>query len=232
MATTVLKKHARGVKSRVLLVEDHALVRQGLTQLLNQQSDLAVCGESDRGEGVLKLIESLKPDAVVVDLTLGDISGVDLIKEISAKHAGLPILVLSMHQDALYAERALRAGARGYVMKEEASETVVSALRKIHTGEIQLGERAKARLLHKLVKSPLGQVDRTSMLERLSDRELEVFRLLGQGFSTRRIAERFNRSIKTVEIYRANIKHKLDLKDAAELIHFAVQYSQDPKPRA
>jgi len=232
MATTVLKKHARGVKSRVLLVEDHALVRQGLTQLLNQQSDLAVCGESDRGEGVLKLIESLKPDAVVVDLTLGDISGVDLIKEISAKHAGLPILVLSMHQDALYAERALRAGARGYVMKEEASETVVSALRKILSGEIHLGERAKARLLHKLVKSPLGQVDRTSMLERLSDRELEVFRLLGQGFSTRRIAERFNRSIKTVEIYRANIKHKLDLKDAAELIHFAVQYSQDPKPRA
>ncbi len=232
MATTVLKKHARGVKSRVLLVEDHALVRQGLTQLLNQQSDLAVCGESYRGEGVLKLIESLKPDAVVVDLTLGDISGVDLIKEISAKHAGLPILVLSMHQDALYAERALRAGARGYVMKEEASETVVSALRKILSGEIHLGERAKARLLHKLVKSPLGQVDRTSMLERLSDRELEVFRLLGQGFSTRRIAERFNRSIKTVEIYRANIKHKLDLKDAAELIHFAVQYSQDPKPRA
>jgi DNA-binding NarL/FixJ family response regulator len=230
MATTSSKKPARGAKSRVLLVEDHALVRQGLTQLLNQQADLSVCGESDRGEGVLKLIDSLRPDAVVVDLTLGDMSGVDLIKEISTKHAGLPILVLSMHQDSLYAERALRAGARGYVMKEEASETVVAALRKILGGEIHLGERAKARLLHKLVKSPLGQVDRTSMLERLSDRELEVFRLLGQGYSTRRIAERFNRSIKTVEIYRANIKHKLDLKDAAELIHFAVQYAQDPKP--
>jgi DNA-binding NarL/FixJ family response regulator len=226
---TAAKKSARGSKSRVMLVEDHPIVRQGLAQMINQQSDLMVCCEAERGESALKLIESGKPDVVIVDLTLGDMSGIDLIKEITAKYPQLPVLVLSMHQDSLYAERALRAGARGYVMKEEASETVVIALRKVLNGEIHLGERAKARLLHKLVRSPLGQVDRSSMLERLSDRELEVFRLLGQGFSTRRIAERFNRSIKTVEIYRANIKHKLDLKDAAELIHFAVQYAQDPK---
>jgi DNA-binding NarL/FixJ family response regulator len=228
MAQNTARRPVRSSKAKILLIEDHPIVRQGLTQLLNQQADLAVCGETDRGEGALKLVDSLKPDAILVDLTLGDMSGVDLIKEITARHQ-IPILVLSMHQDSLYAERALRAGARGYVMKEEASETVVAALRRVLSGELHLGERAKARLLHKLVRSPQGQVDRSSMLERLSDRELEVFRLLGQGFSTRRIAERFGRSIKTVEIYRANIKHKLDLKDAAELIHFAVQHAQDPR---
>lgn len=229
--TATAKKPSKTAKAKVMIIEDHPIVRQGLSQLINQQPDLSVCAEADRGEGALKVVDAAKPDAIVVDLTLGDMSGVDLIKEISSKHPQTPILVLSMHQDSLYAERALRAGARGYVMKEEASETVVAALRRVLSGEIHLGEKAKARLLHRLVKSPLGQIDRSSMLERLSDRELEVFRLLGQGFSTRRIAERFNRSIKTVEIYRANIKHKLDLKDAAELIHFAVQYAQDPAAR-
>lgn len=207
-----------------MIVDDHPIVRQGLSQLIAEQPDLAVCGESDRGEGVVRMVASLRPDAMIVDLSLKDQSGLDLIKELSPSHPAIPILVLSIHDEALYAERALRAGAKGYIMKEVAAESVVHALRKVLAGEIFVGERTTAKLLNKALKAPNKAAG--SMLEILSDRELEVFRLLGQGYSTRRIAERFERSIKTVEIYRANIKHKLGLRDAAELVHFAVRWGQ------
>lgn len=219
-----MANRSKSPKTRVLIVEDHPIVSEGLKQLIDSEPDLVVCGQSARGEGVLNLVKAQKPGIAVVDISLKDMNGIDLIKEISAKHPELPILVLSMYDESLYAERVIRAGARGYIMKEEAAENVIGALRKVLGGETFLGERTKARLLNRLVKTPVDP--RTSPIDRLSDRELEVFRLLGQGFSTRRIAERFNRSIKTIEIYRANIKHKLDLRDATELIHYAVRWAQ------
>ena len=212
-------------KKKVLIVDDHPIVRQGLAQLLKQESDLTVCGEAGSGQGLLQAIAELKPDILVLDLTLKDTNGIDIIKEVTPKHPQLPILILSIHDEALYAERALRAGAKGYIMKEEAADKVVTAVREVIKGEIYVGEKLKSRLLSKALGAPKAGA---SPLEVLSDRELEVFRLLGQGFSTRRIAERFNRSIKTVEIYRANIKQKLGLKDAAELIHCAVRWAQAP----
>lgn len=217
----------RSGKARVLIVDDHPIVSQGLKQLIDAESDLSVCGCADRGDAALKLVASQKPSIVIVDLSLKDMSGIDLIKELNEKHPGLPMLVLSMYDEQLYAERVLRAGARGYVMKEAASDNVVAAIRQVLNGETYLGDRVKSRLLNRLVKSPEpanAKAGPSSPIERLSDRELEVFRLLGQGYSTRRIAERFQRSIKTIEIYRANIKHKLDLKDATELIHYAIRW--------
>lgn len=215
----------RSGKARILVVEDHPIVSQGLKQLIDGESDMSVVGATDRGDAAVKLVDTLKPTLLLVDLSLKDMSGIDLIKELTVKRPELPILVLSMYDEQLYAERVLRAGARGYIMKEAASDNVVAAIRQVLGGETYLGDRVKARLLNRLVKSPEPQ-KQSSPIERLSDRELEVFRLLGQGYSTRRIAERFNRSIKTIEIYRANIKHKLDLKDATELIHYAVRWSQ------
>lgn len=214
----------RTAKARVLIVEDHPIVSQGLKQLIDAESDLQVVGHTERGESAIKLVESLKPSIVIVDLSLKDMSGIDLIKTLATKRPELPMLVLSMYDEQLYAERVLRAGARGYVMKEAASENVVAAIRQVLGGETYLGDRVKNRLLNRLVKSP--EPTKSSPVDRLSDRELEVFRLLGQGYSTRRIAERFGRSIKTIEIYRANIKHKLDLKDATELIHYAIRWGQ------
>ena len=210
-------------KKKVLIVDDHPIVRQGLAQLIRQESDLTVCGEADHGQGIADVVAELKPDVLVLDLTLKDSSGIDIIKELTPRFPTLPILVLSIHDESLYAERALRAGAKGYIMKEEAAEKVVTAVREVLKGEIYVGEKLKSRLLSKAIGAPKAGA---SPLEVLSDRELEVFRLLGQGFSTRRIAERFGRSIKTIEIYRANIKHKLDLRDAAELIHYAVRWAQ------
>ncbi len=212
------------VKPKVYIVEDHPIVREGLIKMIQQEADLAVCGHAAGGEGLLKALGAAKPDLLIVDVSLKDTNGIDVIKEVSAALPRLPILVLSMYDETLYAERAIRAGAKGYVMKEEAAETVIAAMRKLLAGEMHLGERMKARLLNKMVQS--RGAPGSSPLERLSDRELEVFRLLGQGYSTRRIAERFHRSIKTIEIYRANIKHKLDLRDAAELIHYAVRWAQ------
>jgi DNA-binding NarL/FixJ family response regulator len=212
-------------KKKVLIVDDHPIVRQGLAQLLRQESDLTVCGEADHGQGLPQVISELKPDILVLDLTLKDTSGIDVIKDIAPRFPDLPILVLSIHDESLYAERALRAGAKGYIMKEEAADKVVTAIREVLKGDIYVGEKLKSRLLSKALGTPKAGA---SPLETLSDRELEVFRLLGQGYSTRRIAERFGRSIKTVEIYRANIKQKLGLKDAAELIHCAVRWAQSP----
>ena len=212
-------------KNKIFIIDDHPVVRRGLAQLLRQESDFVVCGEADHGQGIAKAIAQFKPDIVILDLTLKDMSGIDVIKELAPRFPNLPILVLSIHDESLYAERALRAGAKGYIMKEEAAEKVVTAVREVLKGEIYVGEKLKSRLLSKALGSPKAGA---SPLEILSDREIEVFRLLGQGYSTRRIAERFERSIKTVEIYRANIKQKLGLKDAAELIHCAVRWAQSP----
>lgn len=212
-------------KKRVLIVDDHPLLRDGLSKVLNQQDDLLVCGEAGDARGGLDALHKCRPDVVIVDLTMDDGNGLDLIKDIHAQEARLPILVLSMHHENLYAERAIRAGARGYVMKREPVGTVLAALRKVLVGHMALSENMVSRLLvatDRKKKSPSG-----SPAGLLSDRELEVFRLLGHGLGTSRIAAKLRVAPSTVETHRAGIKQKLGLAGATELVARAAQFVAD-----
>ncbi|HWP41133.1 MAG TPA: response regulator transcription factor [Tepidisphaeraceae bacterium] len=209
----------------VLLVDDHPIVRQGLAQLINQEPDLIVSAEAATAQQAMDLLDrpGIAVDIAIVDISLEDRSGIELIKEIRARWPQLPILVLSMHDEALYAERALRAGARGYIMKQEATDRVMTAIRKVLGGEIYVGERIAARLLGQLVSSGGGEPS-ISPLRRLSDRELEIFTMIGRGLGTREIATKLFLSIKTVEAHREHIKEKLQLRSGTELMRAAVQY--------
>jgi DNA-binding NarL/FixJ family response regulator len=222
MARKKLQKKAKKSKARVLIVDDHPIIRQGLSELINHEDDLVVCGQAEGANQALSAIKKTRPDTVVVDISLKDRSGLELIKDIRAQHPDLAVLALSMHDESLYAERALRAGARGYVMKVEATENVVKAIRRVLSGQVYLSDRMSARMIHKLVGHEAEASD--SGIDRLSDRELEVFTMIGQGIGTRQIAEKLCLSIKTIETYRAHIKEKLDLADAAELLTYAVQW--------
>ena len=215
---------ASATKSRVLLVDDHPVVRRGLALMIDAEPDLTVCGEAESYEQAVASIDRLKPDVAVVDISLGGRSGIDLIKDVRGKKPDLPILVLSMHDESLQAERALRAGAKGYIMKREATSNVIGAIRHVIKGGIYVSDRISARLLGKMADAPAGT---RSPLERLSDRELEIFNLIGQGLSPRTIAERFGLSVKTVEAHRENIKGKLGLSSSNELIRYAVQHWLD-----
>lgn len=206
---------------RVLVVDDHPIVREGLVELLNRESNISVCAEADRAESAMQVLRSEKIDLAIVDLSLPGLSGIELIRNIHAEFEDLTILVLSMHDEQFYAERALRAGARGYVMKEESSEKLVEAIRQVHRGELFVSDDIAKKLLFRIVA---GEGDDLQPVHRLSDRELEVFQLIGQGYSTRKIAEMLHLSVKTIESYRANIKEKLDLKNAAELMQHAVKW--------
>ncbi|MHC4557040.1 MAG: response regulator transcription factor [Planctomycetota bacterium] len=221
----VQKKHPNKSdekKTNILIVDDHPIVRQGLAELVNHENDLVVCGQAEDAHQAMKAIKELKPNMAVVDISLKETSGMELIKDINAQYPNLPVLALSMHDESLYAERALRAGAKGYIMKAEATENVITAIRKILSGEIYLSDKMSARMMRKLV----GRATEisTSPIELLSDRELEVFNLIGKGYGTRQISERLHLSIKTIETYRAHIKDKLNLADAAELLRYAVQW--------
>ena len=224
MTTPQPSPHAGGEPAKVLLVDDHPIVRQGLAQLLEQENDLIVCGEADDARGALEAIDRLKPDIAIVDIMLKDINGIELIKKIKSRLGKLPVLVMSMHDESLYAERALRAGARGYIMKEEATDKMLIAIRKVMQGEIYLSEGMISRILHRLAD---GKSQADSPLDRLSDRELEVFQLIGEGLGTRQIAERLTVSVKTIESYRAHIKEKLELNTSTEVMHQAVQWLQN-----
>ncbi|MHC4159179.1 MAG: response regulator [Planctomycetota bacterium] len=214
-------------KSKVLIVDDHPIVRQGLAELIGHEDDFTVCGQAEDAHQAMKAIKELKPDMVIVDISLKETSGMELIKDINVQYPNLAILALSMHDESLYAERAIRAGAKGYIMKAEATEKVITAIRKILSGDIYLSEPMAAKLIHKLVggKIEVG----TSAMDRLSDRELEVFRLIGKGYGTRQIAEKLHLSVKTIDTYRAHIKEKLNLTNAAELLQYAIRWvsSQD-----
>jgi DNA-binding NarL/FixJ family response regulator len=217
---------ARKDVRRVLIVEDHPIMRSGLAQLLAQEKDLMICGQFEDASTAFGAIQNLKPDIAIVDLSLKSSSGLELIKSIKATYPKLMILVLSMYDESLYAERVLRAGAAGYVMKQEATDKVLVALRKILTGGIYLSDRMSAKLMHQLIggaKTAAGG----SLIERLSDRELEVFGLIGEGRGTRQIAEQLHLSVKTVESHRAHIKEKLNLRSATELVHRAIQMKQE-----
>ena len=213
---------AQKAKYRVFLVDDHPIVRHGLTQLINHEPDLMVCGESEGESKALAVIGAAKPDVVVVDLTLKRNSGFSLIKNLNALDPKRAILVLTIHEESLYAERCLRAGAKGYLMKDEAMENVLLALRRVLAGEVYLSERMQGKLLRGSGKR--SEVMIASPLEKLSDRELEIFRLLGQGMGTRQIANLLHLSISTVESHRARIKEKLGVKSATQLLQHAVKW--------
>jgi len=214
-------------KNRVLVVDDHPIVRQGLALLINQEPDLLVCGEAEEAVGAMKVLASCRPDILIVDVSLNGPDGLDLLKNLRSSHPTLPVLILSMHDELMYAERALRAGANGYIMKQEATEKVLVALRRILAGEIYVSDRIANQLVKHYITGS-GTVRHSSIAD-LSDRELEVFRLIGEGHGTRQIAEELHLSVKTVESYQAHIKEKLSLRSARELMQHAIQWSLTEK---
>ncbi len=207
----------------ILVVDDHPIMRAGLTQLIAQQGDLAVCGEAEDARGALAAIEAHPPDLAIVDISLKESSGLDLIKDIRARWPKLPVLVLSMHDEVIYAERVLRAGARGYVTKSEVSSKVVEGIRKVLAGEVYVSEKIASKMISGLVGG--GGLD-TFPIDRLTDRELQVLGLIGQGLQTRDIAERLHLSTKTVDAHREHIKKKLNVDSAAKLVRYAVHWVQ------
>ena len=216
------------IKSRILISDDHPFLRMGLTMLLNQQADLCCCGETDTVAGTHKAVAELKPDLLLLDLFLGEGDGLELIKSLRAQASEVQILVISQQNEAIYAERALRAGACGYVMKEQPPAEVLGAIRTVLAGELYVSRKVAATMLRKSLQSkPEG---RGTGVECLTDRELQVFRSLGTGLSTRQIAEDLKLSFKTIETYRENIKHKLALADASALIHMATEWVQSHTP--
>ncbi len=209
------------VKKRILIIEDHPIVRKGFMLLINEEQDMCAAGEAEDSESALDLVRKTEADLALVDLSLRDGSGMELIKEIAVKKPGLPILVVSLHEESIYAERVLRAGARGYVMKSEATENILSAIRDVIAGKVYLSEKMKTRILNRLSSSN----EKVSFsLESLSDRELEVFHYIGQGKTTKEIAYFLNLSIKTVETYKSHIKVKLQIRDSTELMLRAVEW--------
>ena len=210
-------------KSKVLLVDDHPIVRQGLALLIDREADLSVCGEAEGAHTAFHAIEALKPDIVVLDISLSGPDGLDVLKEIRAKTAALPVLILSMHDESIYAERAMRAGANGYIMKQEATEKVLVAIRRILQGDVYLSDRLTTTMLQQFVRGTVPS--KSSPLVNLTDRELEVFRLIGEGHGTRRIADELHLSVKTIESYQAHIKEKLALRNARELVQHAIEWT-------
>ena len=214
--------NAAGTKRRVLVVDDHPIVRQGLALMIDQEPDLEVCGEAEEAASALAAIAATRPDVVLLDISLPGPDGIDLLKAIRAGDPHLPVLVLSMHDESVYAERALRAGANGYIMKQEATENVLVALRRILRREMYVSDRIASTMLRQLA-SGAGKPEQAP-IARLSDRELEVFRLIGEGYGTRRIAEALGLSVKTVESYQAHIKDKLALHGSRDLVQRAIEW--------
>jgi DNA-binding NarL/FixJ family response regulator len=210
-------------KYSVLLVDDHPIVRQGLALLIDREADLSVCGEAEGAHTAFHAIETLHPDIVVLDISLSGPDGLDVLKEIRMKSADLPVLILSMHDESIYAERAMRAGANGYIMKQEATEKVLIAIRRILQGDVYVSDRLTKTMLQQFVRG--GPPANRSPLLNLTDRELEVFRLIGEGHGTRRIADELHLSVKTIESYQAHIKEKLALRNARELVQHAIEWT-------
>jgi len=220
------KRPTKKAKARIIVVDDHPIVRQGIVQMISHEPDLEVCAEAEAALDALKAIAATSPDAAIVDLSLKGSSGLELLKDIRVRYPKLPVLVLSVYDESMYAERALRAGARGYMMKEEAAEKVLTAIRRILSGQIYLSENMASRLLHVLVDGR-GEVG-ASPAERLSDRELEVFQLIGKGFGNTDIARQLHLSPKTVETHRGHIKEKLNLTNSTTLLQYAIRWAQSP----
>jgi DNA-binding NarL/FixJ family response regulator len=217
---------------RVFLVDDHPIVRHGIAQLLSSQADLEVCGQAADARTALAGIAEAAPAVVIVDVSLGDTSGIDLIGELRRAQPGACVLVVSMHDEQLYAERALRAGASGYVMKHEATEAIVRAVRTVAAGGMFVSDAVSERMMRRWVASgPPTDPPERSLLAALSNRELHVLELIGRGLGTRTIAELLHVSVKTVESYRARLKEKMNLRSGVELVRFAVRWATDDRKR-
>ena len=222
------QNQVKDARKRVLLVDDHAGVRFGMAQLINQERDLVVCGEEEDAANALSAIGKLRPDLVIADISLKDSSGLELMRNIKAQYSGLPVLVVSAHEESVYAEIAFRAGALGYLMKSDALEKVLVAIRRVLGGNIYVSDALTARMLQQQVcgQKNIGQ----SPVAGLSDRELEVFQLLGQWKKTKEIAQSLHLSIKTIEYYREQIKQKLNLRNTAELTQYATGWVRQENP--
>jgi DNA-binding NarL/FixJ family response regulator len=210
--------------TRIVLVDDHPIVRERLSEIINGESDLVVCAEAEDRSGALQTIESTRPNLVIIDLALKNSNGLELIKDIRSRWPKVLMLVVSMHDESLYAERVIRAGARGYITKQEATRRILQAIRRVLAGEIYLNEKTAANVLSRLAAHP--RPEGGSPTELLTDRELEVFELTGSGLNTRDIAEKLRIDVKTVETYRVRIKEKLNLKGASELLQLAIRWNQ------
>jgi len=210
-------------KRRIFLVDDHPVTRRGVAVLISQDSDLEVCGEAATAPQAFELVQKLKPDLVIVDISLTSSSGLELIKNLRAAQPGLPLLVVSMHDEALYADRAVRAGAMGYVMKHEASEKVLTAIRAVLKGDFYLSATITVKMMNRLVGNRQAEVA-VSPIDSLSDREMEVLQLVGNGFSTSEIAARLNLSVKTIDSYREHLKLKLNVDSGAALVRYAIHW--------
>jgi len=210
-------------KCRIFLVEDHPVTREGFAQLIDYQSDLQVCGQADSAAKATVGVETSRPDLVIVDISLAGSNGLELIKNLKLRRFGLPILVLSTHDESLYAERALRAGAKGYVMKQAPTSEVMNAIREVARGGLYLSEPIRGKLVYRELHGAARALG--SDLEALTDRELEIFQLIGAGHSTRSIATKLGLSVSTVETHRAHIKKRLGLKNAVALVHRAVEWA-------
>jgi DNA-binding NarL/FixJ family response regulator len=219
---TTPDRAAQSTKKNVLVVDDHPLLRQGLALLINQQQDMQVCGEAEEAHAAMQAVTHCRPDIMILDISLNGPDGLELLKSIRASDPDLPVLILSMHDEAIYAERALRARANGYIMKQEATEKVLVAVRRILNGELYLSDRMSNKMLQHYIGGAPSMIQ--SRISSLSDRELEVFRRIGEGRATREIAEELHLSVKTVETYQAHIKEKLALRSGRELIQHAIQW--------
>jgi DNA-binding NarL/FixJ family response regulator len=211
-------------KTQVLIVDDHPVVREGLATIINHERDLNVCGEAEDAYQALKAVTELKPDVVVIDISLKNSDGIELTKSIMAEHPKLSVIVLSVHDESLYAERALLAGAKAYLMKDAVSENIVKAIHTVLSGEIYVSKAVLKKFLHKIAKDKPGTT-KTS-IEKLSDREFEVFRLVGEGYKASQIAKQLHLSTKTIETYRSRIKEKLNLPNAAELLQYSIKWAK------
>jgi DNA-binding NarL/FixJ family response regulator len=215
------------MSAKVLIVDDHPVMREGLRALISREQDLTVCGEAETATQALDAVTNLKPDLVLADITLPGRSGIELIKDIRALQPAVLILVISIHDELLYAERVLRAGARGYIMKQESGPRMMQAIRQLLAGRIYLSDKISTRILENFA----GKRPKASPIERLSDREFEVFQLIGRGKSTAQIAQELHLSTKTVEAHRARVKEKLDLRTMPELISFASRWVETQDTR-
>jgi DNA-binding NarL/FixJ family response regulator len=224
MSHRPLSRSAKRAPSRILLVDDHPMIRERLAEVIQREADLVVCGEAEDVHAALSAVERLHPDLAIVDLTLKDSYGMDLIKDLRIRHPALAVLVVSMHEESLHAERVIRAGARGYITKQEATKNILIAIRTVLAGDLYLSGKAALHVASKVATATPARGARS--FDKLSDRELRVLELIGKGHGTRQIADRLRLGVPTVETYRARIKDKLNLRDASELLQYAIRWSQ------
>lgn len=223
--TTASMRVSTKSKSRVLLVDDHPILRRGIADLINSESSLEVCGEAGNMQDAFSLASQLKPDLAIIDVSLDGNNGIELMKNLTSRSPNLPLIAYSMHDESIYAERALRAGAKGYVMKQASPEMLLEAISQVLKGKIFLSEQMSDRLLGKLVGAGPSAAPTTSPIDKLSDRELEVLQLMGKGLSTSQIADKLCLSVKTIETYREHLKQKLNLASGQELLRYAIEWS-------